>query len=131
MAVLGCGCDCAYPAQNAELFQRIVDAGGAVVSEQPWGFPPRPYAFRSRNRIIWGVSEAVLVVESGLASGTLSLAEDAMGAGRDVLAVPGGIDSPQSAGPNRLIEAGARIVYDDASFMRAMDFIFPDELAGA
>lgn len=63
VAFLGGGCDMLYPAEHRGLFQRIVDGGGAVVSEKPWGFPPMPYAFRERNRLIAGLARATLIVE--------------------------------------------------------------------
>lgn len=60
---LGGGCNQLYPAENVGLFQRIVRAGGAVVSEQPWDFPPKPHTFRARNRLIAGLARATLIVE--------------------------------------------------------------------
>ena len=62
VVVLGSGCDELYPAEHYALFQKVIDQGGAVVSEQEWGFPPLPYAFRARNRIIAGLSRGTLVV---------------------------------------------------------------------
>ena len=55
-----------YPARNVSLFQEIIDCGGAVVSEHDWEFPPLPYTFRARNRIIAGLARATLIVEAGL-----------------------------------------------------------------
>lgn len=63
VAFLGGGCNQLYPAENAGLFQRIVAAGGAVVSEHEWDFPPQPHTFRARNRLIAGLSRATLIVE--------------------------------------------------------------------
>ena len=116
VAFLGGGCDQVYPASNYGLFQRIVDAGGAVVSEQPWEFPAVPYAFRLRNRLIAGLARATLIVEAGLPSGTFSTADEALQANRDVLVVPGAITSPTSAGSNRLLYQGATPVVDRESF---------------
>ena len=98
VAVLGGGCDVPYPVRNASLFQEIVDKGGAVVSERDWEFPPLPYTFRARNRIIAGLARATLIVEAGLPSGTFSTADEALAANRDVLVVPGPITSPTSLG---------------------------------
>lgn len=106
VAVMGCGADVAYPTSAHELLHRITQ-NGAVVSEFPWGTLPKPWMFRRRNRIIAGLSGAVLVVEAGLPSGTFSTADEALSAGRDVLAVPGAITSPGSRGANRLIRQGA------------------------
>ena len=120
VAVLGGGCDRLYPAENRGLFQRIVDAGGAVVSEHEWDFGPRPYAFRERNRIIAALASAVLIVEAGLPSGTFSTADSALDLGRDVLVVPGAITSYSSRGSNRLLLQGASPVVDDESFQDAL-----------
>ena len=90
---LGGGCDELYPAAHRGLFQRIVDAGGVVVSEHAWDMRPRPNMFRTRNRLIAGLAHAVLIVEAGLPSGTFSTADEALEAGRDVLVVPGAITS--------------------------------------
>ena len=113
---LGGGCDRLYPPEHVELFQRIVDAGGAVVSEHPWDFRPLPYTFRARNRLIAGLARAVLIVEAGLPSGTFSTADEALGMGKEVLVVPGSIASPASHGSNRLLYQGAMPVVDDESF---------------
>ncbi len=77
---LGGGCDRVYPFEHKGLFQRVVDAGGAVVSEQPWECDPRPYMFRERNRLIAGLARATLIVEAGLPSGTFSTADEALAA---------------------------------------------------
>lgn len=120
VAILGGGCDCLYPAVNIGLFQRIVDSGGAVLSEHPWDFPPAPWAFRARNRLIAGLARAVLVAEAGLPSGSFSTADEALAAGREVWAVPGAITSAASKGANRLIYQGATPIVDDESFSDAM-----------
>lgn len=120
VAILGGGCDQIYPAENAGLFQRIVDAGGAVVSERPWDFPPQPYTFRERNRLIAGLAKATLIVEAGLPSGTFSTADEALAAGREVWVVPGAISSANSRGANRLLYQGAVPIVDDDSFADAL-----------
>lgn len=112
VTVMGCGADVAYPRCAEPLFGRIVSAGGVVVSEHAWGTTPQPWMFRRRNRIIAGLSAAVLVVEAGLPSGTFSTADDALAAGRTVLAVPGSVLSEYSRGCNRLIRQGATPVSD-------------------
>ena len=116
VVVLGGGCDQLYPQSNAALFQQVIDGGGAVVSEHHWDFPPLPYTFRARNRIIAGLSRATLIVEAGLPSGTFSTADDALAAGKEVLAVPGPITSVTSLGANRLIYQGATPIVDTESF---------------
>ena len=81
---------------------------------------PLRFAFARRNRIIAGLSSAVLVVEAGLPSGTFSTADAALEAGRDVLAVPGSIFSPESRGSNRLIRQGAAAVNDVADLASSL-----------
>lgn len=126
VAVLGGGADVAYPTENAGLFGRIVADGGALVSERPWGDAPKPFAFRARNRIIAALADAVLVCEAGLPSGTFSLCDEAMAAGKPVLCVPGAITSPASTGPNRLLLAGGIPVVDDESFADALEALESD-----
>jgi DNA processing protein len=107
VAVLGCGADIDYPHRAASALARMRAGGGAVVSELEWGAAPLPYHFPARNRIIAGLSAAVLVVEAALPSGTFSTADSALDSGREVLAVPGSILYSGSAGTNRLIRQGA------------------------
>lgn len=106
IAVLGCGPDICYPKTNRELKDRI-EREGLIISQFRPGTEPRPYHFPLRNRIISGISEAVVVVEAGMSSGSLITAESAAEQGRDVYAVPGNINSLSSAGTNRLIKDGA------------------------
>lgn len=120
----GGGCDHVYPARHLPLFQQVVDAGGAIVSEHEWEFPPQPYTFRERNRLIAGLARATLIVEAGLPSGTFSTADDALSVGREVLVVPGPITSPTSAGTNRLLLQGALPIIDDDSFDDALLSVF-------
>ena len=124
VAFLGGGCDELYPASHFTLFQRMVDAGGAVVSEQPWDTQPLPFLFRERNRLIAGLAKAVLIVEAGLPSGTFSTADEALDAGREVLVVPGSITSPTSFGSNRLLFQGATPIIDDDSFEEVLFRVF-------
>jgi len=107
VAVLGCGADVDYPRRSADTLARLRAGEGAVVSELDWGATPLPWQFPARNRIIAGLSAAVLVVEAALPSGTFSTADSALDSGRDVLAVPGSILYAGSAGTNRLIRQGA------------------------
>ena len=124
MAFLGGGCDRLYPAEHEGLFQRIVDGGGAVVSEHVWDEDPKPYRFRLRNRLIAGLARATLIVEAGLPSGTFSTADEALAANRDVLVVPGAITAASSRGANRLIYQGATPVIDDETFEDALFSLF-------
>ncbi|MDO4183268.1 MAG: DNA-processing protein DprA [Coriobacteriia bacterium] len=124
VVVLGGGCDQLYPKEHYSLFQRVIDAGGAVISENPWEFPALPYCFRERNRLIAGLAKATLIVEAGLPSGTFSTADEALAASKDVLVVPGSIMSPNSAGANHLIAQGATPIVDDETFQDALFSVF-------
>ena len=107
IAVLGSGADVIYPPENEELTARILDGGGAIVSEYPPGTRPSQGTFPARNRIISGLCGGVLMVEGSNTSGAMITANFAAEQGRDVFAVPGSIYSPLSAAPNRLIFDGA------------------------
>lgn len=109
LAVLGCGLDVVYPPENKELYQRIPEQG-ALITEFPLGTPPEARNFPVRNRLISGLSLAVVVVEAGVRSGTAITVSYALEQGREVMAVPGAIDSPTSVGPHRLIQEGAKLV---------------------
>ena len=109
IAVLGCGADVWYPAEHRKLGERIC-ATGAVVSELAPGTPPRKEHFPARNRIISGLSLAVVVVEASDKSGSLITARCALDQGREVMAVPGNILSGRNRGAHALIRDGARIV---------------------
>lgn len=109
IAVLGCGPDVVYPRENERLMKQIMEKG-AVLTEYPPGTVPQPWHFPSRNRIISGLSRGVLVVEAAAKSGALITADLALEQGREVMAVPGNINSNLSAGTNLLIRQGARLV---------------------
>ena len=109
VAVLGSGLDSIYPYENKGLAQSILDAGGALVSEFALGQSPMPYHFPRRNRIISGLSDALLLVEATLRSGTQSTVNHALEQGRTVFALPGNIDSPLSELPLKLLKEGAEI----------------------
>ena len=121
---LGGGCDALYPRKNLGLFREVVEKGGALVSEHEWDFPPLPYTFRARNRLIAGLAKATLIVEAGVPSGTFSTADDALSANREVLAVPGSIASPHSRGSNHLICQGATPIVDRETFDDALFSLF-------
>lgn len=122
--VFGCGADVIYPKRCAPLVRRALDAGGAVVAIAPWGTDPRPYAFPKRNRIIAALARAVCITEAAIPSGTFSTAEAALSLGREVLAAPGAILSPESRGTNRLIADGACALIDEESLEVAISRIF-------
>lgn len=109
VAVLGCGIDVAYPAENRRLLEEIAERG-AVISEYAPGAQPLPAFFPARNRIISGLSAGTLVVEAARRSGSLITAELALSEGREVYAVPGSVLSATSEGCHHLIQQGAKLV---------------------
>jgi DNA processing protein len=109
VAVLGSGLDVLYPRSNRSLARRIAESG-AVISDFPLGSKPLGFHFPLRNRIISGLSLAVVVIEATLHSGSLITARLALEQNRDVMAVPGNATSALSAGTNWLIQSGAKLV---------------------
>jgi len=106
VAVLGCGVDIIYPAEHSNLAERILQNGGAIVSEHPLGTPALRHHFPLRNRIISGLSRGVLIVEGGVKSGALITARYALEQGREVFAVPNDITKRDLSGTNHLIRRG-------------------------
>jgi DNA processing protein len=119
LAVLGCGLDIDYPRGSGELRRRII-ASGALLSEFDPGTPPLPRNFPSRNRIISGLSLAVVVVQAKPHSGSLITARWALDQGREVMAVPGRADDPLSAGPVALLRDGAAPVCNSDDILRIL-----------
>ncbi len=117
IAVLGSGLLEPYPLSNKNLFKKIVDAGGSVISPFPLYMPARPGNFPARNRIIAGLGNGCLVVQAAAKSGAGITARFALEQGRDVFAVPGSIDDPLSAGCHRLIKNGAKLVHSAADIL--------------
>ncbi len=110
IAVLGCGLDIVYPAENKWLLEEIISCGGLVITEYLPKTRPMPYNFPARNRIISGISRGILVVEAGIKSGSLITADFALEQGREVFAIPGNIGYKNSEGTNTLIKDGAKLV---------------------
>jgi DNA processing protein len=109
VAVLGCGADIIYPKEHAPL-ARAIEPDGLIISELIPGTRPLPQFFPQRNRIISGLSRAVVIVEAGERSGSLITARCALEQGRDVLAVPGNVLSGRNRGGHALLRDGAKIV---------------------
>lgn len=107
VAVLAHGLDTIYPASHQALARDIINKGGALISEYSEGTPAFKHHFLQRNRLVSGLADAVIVVEAGERSGTSATVMYALEQGKEVFAVPGPITSPQSIGPNRLIQQGA------------------------
>lgn len=109
-AVLGCGVDICYPSFNQNIYERILDCGGGIISEQENGTPPLPGFFPARNRIISGLSDVVIVVEAKEKSGSLITADFALEQGKTIFACPGRVGDALSKGTNNLIKQGAYIL---------------------
>lgn len=124
IAVLGTGINLVFPAENAELFERIATSG-AVVSQFPFNRPGDKQTFPIRNRIVAGMTLGTLVVEANLTSGALITAGMAIENGRQVFAVPGRIDSPRSKGCHDLIKKGAKLCESAEDILTEFEYLFP------
>ncbi len=122
LAVQGCGLSRVFPPENAKLFE-LISASGACISELPLRAEPLAENFPPRNRIIAGLSLGTIVVEAGLRSGALITAQAALESNREVMAVPGKVDSPLSQGPHRLIKEGAKLIETVEDVMEALGYI--------
>lgn len=124
IAIPGSGIDRSvlHPFSNRRLADRIVEQGGALLSELPPMAPAGIHTFPRRNRIMAGLSKAVLIVEAGAKSGTLITARLALDYNREVGAVPGSIFSPQSYGTNQLIRQGATPITASSNLLEMLDF---------
>lgn len=120
IAVVGCGLDIVYPAQNKNLFNEIVNEYGAVISEYPLGTPPLTYNFPQRNRIVVGMSKGVLVGEAQLKSGAMISANLALDYNRELMCIPGNVLSPNTQGIYHLIRNGAGIIANASDLLNQM-----------
>ncbi len=129
IAVPGSGLDHSvlYPSTHKQLAQTILEKGGALISEFEPNFRATPYSFPQRNRIMAGMSHAVLVIEAEIKSGTLITSKFATEYNRDVLTVPGSIFSKNSLGPNMLIRLGATPVRNSEDILEALGFKIKEE----
>ncbi len=124
IAVLGTGINLIFPAENAELFQRIA-AQGAVITQFPFNRKADKQTFPIRNRIVAGMTLGTVVVEANLTSGALITANMAIENGRQVFAVPGRIDSPRSKGCHELIKKGAKLCEGAEDILSEFEYLFP------
>ncbi len=122
--ILGCGVDVCYPRQNRDIYEAMAISGG-LLSEYPPGTPPLPYLFPIRNRVISGLSRAVLVVEAREKSGSLITADLALEQGKEVYAVPGRIDDVLSRGCNHLLAQGAAVADSPEGLCRELGLLMP------
>ncbi|MCX6784625.1 MAG: DNA-processing protein DprA [Candidatus Komeilibacteria bacterium] len=142
MAIIGSGLSRSvlYPRQNLTLAQKILEAGGALISELPPTTKAQPAFFPRRNRIMAGLTQATLVIEADITSGALITAKYALDFNREILAVPGSIFQTKSAGPNWLISQGAKIITKPEDLLEALalpteqpltekPLVFPSNLA--
>ena len=109
IAVLANGLNNIYPKSNEQLAKRILESGGAIISEYENGTEARPYFFLARNRLVSGLANALLVTEATAQSGTFSTVNHAITQNKDVFAIPGPITSLLSAGANQILQTGAHI----------------------
>jgi DNA processing protein len=124
VVVLGTGINIVFPPENAELFERIA-ANGALVTQFPFNRQADRQSFPIRNRIVAGMSLGTVVVEAGMNSGALITAGMAVDNGRQVFAVPGRIDSPQSKGCHDLIKKGAKLCESAEDILSEFEYLFP------
>jgi DNA processing protein len=122
IAVQGCGLSNIFPPENKSLFEKISNSG-ACISELPMGYEPLAENFPARNRIIAGLSLATIVIEAAPRSGALLTAKAALDNNREVMAVPGRIDSPLSKGPHGLIKQGAKLVESVEDVIETLEFL--------
>ncbi|MFN4169054.1 MAG: DNA-processing protein DprA [Pannonibacter phragmitetus] len=120
VAVFAGGVNVLYPPEHASLLERLLAAGGNAISEMPFGWSPRGRDFPRRNRIISGLSLAVIVVEAAKGSGSLHTARFALEQNREILAVPGSPLDPRCEGCNHLIRQGAQLITSTADILEAI-----------
>lgn len=129
VAVLGCGVDVVFPASNRGLFEKIAEKG-CLISEYPPGTKPQKWHFPERNRIISGLSDGLLVVEAPERSGALITARLALEQGREVFAVPGGVNLHHCAGSNLLLQQGATAVSTGWDVLKNYADAYPEITCG-
>jgi len=127
IAVLGNGLPAVYPAANHQLAKRILENGGAILTEYEEGVDARSHQFLERNRIVSGLADAIIITEAAQRSGTLNTAAHALEQGKEVFVVPGNITSPMSLGCNALITQGATPLMNSD---QVLEIIAPDLLSG-
>lgn len=125
LAVLGNGVDAIYPPTHESLGRQMLASGGALISEYPPGTPSLPHHFLARNRIISGLSHAVVLVEAPIHSGSLATARHALTQGREVFVTPGPARHPHYRGSHMLVREGARLVTSAADILEDLASTLP------
>ena len=128
VGVLGSALDMFYPEENRALAREIIEKGGAVVSEFPFGRSADEHTFPQRNRVVAALARGVIAIEAPVKSGTLITTSLAAELGRTVMALPGRVDSRASAGCLKLIREGAILVRDADDVLEAMSELFPNKV---
>ncbi len=123
VAVLACGLDQDYPAGNTDLRRRILDEGGAVISEYPPGTVASRYAFPVRNRIMSGMTRGTVLIEARLQSGSITTVHHALDQGREVFAYPGVPNTEYAEGAHQLLREGARYFTTAADILEDLDWL--------
>ncbi len=125
IAVLGSGIneESIYPSEHKELSREIIETGGAIVSEFPQGTYPLRHHFPMRNRIIAGLSTAIIVIEADIKSGALITTEIGLQENRDIFALPGSIFEQQSKGTNKLLKEGAKLITSGEDILKEYGLI--------
>ena len=122
IAVMPCGIDLVHPEYQEKLYNEILEKKGLIISELEGKFQPALWTYPRRNRIVAGLSKAILVVEAGLNSGSLITAKYAKKYGRKIFAVPGQITSDVSKGTIKLIKEGAEVVTEPGDILKYYNF---------
>ncbi len=127
VAVLGCGIDRVYPAENEYIMNEISRSGLVITEYKPFT-PPYGSNFPTRNRIISGLSLGTLVVEADAKSGAMITAKCAEKQGRDIFSIPGNVGELNSVGPNRLLKKGAKIVTGALDLLEEYEYLYPHRI---
>ncbi len=128
IAVIGTGLDLILKDLRKKFAEKILEVGGAIISEYPLGSPALAHHFPLRNRIIAGLSDGILVIEAPIDSGALITARYALNFGKEIFAVPGSIYEKNYLGSLRLIQEGANLVIEPEDILRAFDFKIPQKI---
>lgn len=128
LAILPASLEKIYPSSHLNLAKQILNSGGSLLSEYEGMDTPMKHQFIARNRLIAALSDAVLITEAAEKSGSLHTASFALELGKPVLAVPGNITSPMSAGTNNLIKAGAVPIHSAQDILNALRWQFPESV---